>query len=623
MPLDLNAESAPAQFNPQMQENNGRNPVVDKVWKDFEDAKSYKRLFDKDWPRFYLLYAGRHWDGRQESWQSTPVINLTWSVIRTIVPILTDSRPQVSVIPRQPEYDHIGGVLADLVDWVWDKNDMDIKLPKIMTNCMIFGNCFVKAFWNQTLLNGMGDIELKTVDASHIFTSPHATTLEDSSYIIHAENITQDMAERVYPEYVIDGKRRPDGPQDVTLTLDRTVTSQNNGGAGNIAANNVRATDGSSVQRTWAEPVSASTKTDGLVTVLEKWERDRAGQIVQTVVINDQLIFERPSPFKHGRFPFAHFVDVPHTWSMWAMGEVQQVEKLQIEIDRRRGHIQDILRYTATPILVVDPDSVDDFDSVRPRPGLVLPVSGGLQSAGWLTPPSMPNALFESSQLDKQDFDLVLGNVDVMSGRKPAGIDTGVAIELLQEAANVRMREKARHLENSIRKLGELIVGLIQEFYDTERVFRIAGGQAGRLEAPITEEMRTLVINQPQSAEIGPDGQPIVTRANEIPPLETAEFDVKVGSGTTLPVSRSAMFQRLVALFQLGIVDDAEVLKGSGLPRWDEIYERVQIKKQQMMAQQMAMQQEQMDNEAAAGVSDDQFEQEMASGAAVEPETQL
>lgn len=575
------------------EEGMGHDDIVHDVKAKLESAKEYREPHSKHWPRFYLVYEGMQWNGRQRPWQSTPVINLTWSVIQTIVPILTDSKPQITVVPRQREHEEISSVLTSLLEWLWDDNDMDIKLPKLMTTSMIFGNAFAKVIWDPSARNGFGDIRVVEVDPTHMFVAPNARSFDDADYVIHAENITVEKAQRLIEELrgELDSGDSPDHPE---LTLDRepvpssevsdAVVIQNSGGAAKFGI----PLGGSSV---------GDNGQEGMVTVIELWEKNEEGQVFQTIVVNDRVALHRPSPFSHGLFPFVHFVDHAHSWTFWGMGEVQQVEKLQMEINRRRGHIQDILRYTANPILLVDP-ALADPEQIDPRPGLVLPVEGGPAGAAWLTPPSIPAELFQSNILDKQDFDVILGNVDVLQGRRPAGVEAGIAIELLQEAANVRMRLKVRHMENSLKRLGKLLVGMIQEFYDTERTFFISGPEALMIQEPLTKDV---------FMEINKGGE------NQIPPLESAEFDVKIGAGSTLPVSRAAQFQRVITLYQMGVIDDEEVMRHSGLPRWKETLQRSRQWKFQMAQAQAAMEQQQAGAEGEEEPLTPEEEQEILS----------
>lgn len=620
MPQGNPDDFSPAMFRPMSPIDaanlEGVPDEVKRTWQQFQDGRAYDKNIKKNWPRWHSLYEARHWDGSQRPWMSTPVINLTFSVIQTIVPILTDSRPQIAVVPRVPETDKVAEVLSTIVEWLWESCDMDIKLPKVMTNAMIFGNAFVKVLWDPSLRGGLGDIRIEEVDPSLVFVSPHARTLEDADWVIHAENVRRSVVERLYPGLTGD---LPKLPKDASLTLNRE--SGGNAGPASGDPKYLQFTDGSG-----ATPILKSAGSSGgdsqdpLVTVLEKWERTPEG-MTQTVVVNDQLVVQRPSPLLHDRFPFVHFVDHPHTWSFWAMGEVQQVERLQMEINRRRGHIADILRYTASPILVVDPAMIPEWEQVEPRPGLVIPAEGGPSSAQWLQTPSVPAALFEVNALDKADFDVVLGNIDVMSGRRPAGIEAGVAIEMLQEAANVRMRLKVRNLENSIRKLGEVLVSMVQHFYTTERVFKIVGKDLMEAEKPITGDPQAgfMFINKPSGVDPA-TGQP--TYSNVIPPVAEAEFDVRIGAGSTLPVSRATQFQKAITMAQMGIADDEFVWRYSGFPRWKDEMMRsrayIQQKQMEAMSQQQMAAGPQPGEQQGGEASDDEMNQALASQAGAE-----
>lgn len=572
--------------------------IVKSCYEKLSSARSYRRQFDKDWSRYYLLYSGAQWDGRQEDWQSTPVVNLTKSFVDTVVPILTDGRPQFIAEPRLPDAEHISEVVSHILDWLWEARSCATKLSKTMINCCIFGSSFMKVRWNPMLMDGEGDIDIVTVDPVNIFASPFARSIEEAEYVIHVENMPRRMVLRMY-RGLVDETMLGIGATEPTLTVTRNVTNQNAPGAHDNSTIFVRSTDGSSTYgySRGHELDGTDRESDDLVTVLEVWERNDEGVLMQTVVVNDQFLFSLPA--EPQVVPIVQFTYSPHTWTMWAMGAVQHVDKLQIEINRRRGNMADILRYCAQPMLLVDPSLVDDFESLKSRPGLVIPVEGGPQGAGWLQPAQLPEALFRLNEVDKADFDTVLGNVDVIQGRRPEGIEAGVAIELLQEAANSRIRLIVRYMEDSIQQLGNISALYIQHYYDTERTFRMVGHELAKMEKPLNEDgIRFFTINKAMQAQVDPlTGQPVIDKMNEIPKVSEMTFDIRVGAGSTLPVSRAAQFNKLVQLYQLGVVDDEELLKGSGLERWEDIYKRVQVKK--LMAAQQAQQMQAM--QAAQG----------------------
>ena len=182
---------------------------------------------------------------------------------------------------------------------------------------------------------------------------------------------------------------------------------------------------------------------------------------------------------------------------------------------------------------------------------------------------------------DKADFDTILGNVDVLQGRKPAGVEAAAAIEALTEAANTRMRLKVRFMEAALRQLGRLVVSMIQQFYDTKRIIRLAGRDAETL---LDKELDYLNVNAPT----GMDQQGELLLENMIP--KDSEFDVRIGAGSTLPVSRQSRFQQALQLFQVRAIDQMELLKHSGWPRFEEVIARMQQEQEAQMGAAMTAQ---------------------------------
>ena len=374
------------------------------------------------------------------------------------------------------------------------------------------------------------------------------------------------------------------GTFDPSFTINRTVASQ---GARRTTDSQYTDTQG---KQAWDYTSSGTQQHDqtDLITLVELWERDAfTGQIKKIVLANDTVLEEGPSPFNHNRFPIVHFVDYAVGWEYWASGEVQHVEKLQMEINKRRGMMIDILKFTSMPMLVVDPTSGVDYENLVSRPGLVIPAIGGGQAVSWLPPPRVPGELFAMNDRDKADFDTILGNVDVLQGKRPTGIEAASAIEALTEAANTRMRLKVRYLEAALRQVGRLVVSMIQQFYNTQRIIRVTGRDGEEL---LDAAIDFVMVNNPEG--LGEDGQ--LTLENIIP--EDSEFDVRIGAGSTLPVSRATRFTQAMQLFQVRAIDQTELLKHAAWPRFEEVIARMRMEQMQQM---QMMQQAQMGEEGA------------------------
>jgi len=527
--------------------------IQQECFEKYQKAKKYKKNYDKDWDRWYKFYAGAHWDMTRPDWKSTPVVIFIWSTIETIIPIMTDSSPQWMIAPSEPANAETAEVIADIMKRIWVKNDMDLKLPIILRNAMKYGTGFAKVWWKQPETDKeLGDVEVSIVDPRHIFPSPGAIELDDAAYVVYAANVPINYVERMYPD--AKGKLIG-GIWEEDLTVSKTITSQT-GGYGTAvigpvqSATNISDGTGSNSSTSWASGEQAHRAIEDrskLCTILECWHR-KDGRAWLTVCANGIPLRHAESPFEHNMFPFVKFVDYAIASSFWGMGEIQQLERLQDFINKRRGQTQDILRLTASPPLVADANSGINPKAMTTRPGSIIYKNPGTQ-VQWLVPPQLPSALFEVQALDKQDFDSVSGILDVTQGRRPKGIEAASAINELQEAAQTRLRLKVRNLEGSLRKLGKLAVALVQEFYDDERVIRIVGVNP--------QKPDFVVINQ----EIV-DQEGNAVRINDV---SVGEYDIEIGVGSTLPVNKTKLYQEVLQLYQLGIVDAQCVLENSSL----------------------------------------------------------
>jgi hypothetical protein len=66
------------------------------------------------------------------------------------------------------------------------------------------------------------------------------------------------------------------------------------------------------------------------------------------------------------------------------------------------------------------------------------------------------------------------------------------------------------------------------------------------------------------------------------------KLDVRVTTGSSLPFARAEKEQKLLSLFDRGIIDAEEVMKGMDFPNWEAILNRVQEKQAQAAAAQQA-----------------------------------
>lgn len=591
---------------------------INRVWRNIEKDKAHKEAIvnPRDLERYALIYGDRHWSGDQKEWQSTPTINLSWAAVNSILPILTDNRPQWTVLPRTPEDSEVASILRAVFEWLWEENSCSILLPKTCLNTLVFGNGFWKLRWNPDLHRGSvaGDIEILDVDPTNILFNPETTSIENAERVTHVEQVPVSKVKRMFPDMA--SKIKP-GTRDSSFVVNRPHQSQAAGsGAATIRYEDTKGSLLHEFPQSAARAIGPDTNES--VTVAETWSVDEeTGMWRKTTVTQDLLLEDTLTA--HETPPFVHFMDHSVGWTVWATGEIQHVENLQHELNKRRGMILDILRFGALPMLVYDPASGADLENIEARPGLTIPAEGGSQGVSWLVPQMDLSGLFRVSEMDKQDFNDILGNVDVIQGKTPSGVEAGVAIEALQEAANTRIRGKIRNLEFALQRAGKILIHFIQKHYTTHRVFRLVGNQAtSHLNpgfSPAQANPSFFSINTPSGVD--PDGNPMFDEnSNAIP--SDSKFDVRVGAGSTLPVSRTALFSKAITLYDRGALPLRELLKAADWQNPEQLAQEMEQKQmQQALGLQGASDPDQVSPEDLADIPESIFSEDQFSGAPV------
>ncbi len=545
---------------------------AEEIFQAYKEAKKFKKTFDKDWDKWYKMYVGQHWEGPRADWKSTPVVNYSWTVVETIVPIMTDSNPTIMIAPEEPSDTATSEAIGQCVKKILVNNRFQGKTTVTVRNALKYGTGFMKVWWNGEACRGKGDVEISVIDPRHIFPAPGALEIQEASYVIYATNVPINYIEAMWPE--AKGKIKA-GVWEEDLNVDKSITSQSGSSSSSGVTGPIQSTDStgtaagsSSSQASGPSPHTGTMDRSKLATLIEMWHR-KDGKVWCSVAANRVLLRDEPSPFKHEKYPFAKLVDYAIPSCFWGMGELQQLEKLQEYINKRRGQTQDILKICASPPLIADSNSGINPKAMVARPGTIIYKNQGTD-VHWLQPPNLPAAMFDVQQLDKQDFDAVSGIFDVTQGRKPAGIEAASAIVELQEAAQTRIRLKVRNLETFIQEIGELIVPTMQQFYGPDRVVRLVGGDP--------KQPEYIVINKQVVDKTGK-----VVKVNDV---SAGYYDIEVGVGSTMPVNKSRYYKQMVEMFQLGIVDDQAVIESSILPP-TEISRIIQRKRQKEKELQM------------------------------------
>jgi hypothetical protein len=350
--------------------------------------------------------------------------------------------------------------------------------------------------------------------------------------------------------------------------------------------------DHSVVEEKITEKSSEGKKVKGFQTK-KKYPNGR-----KIIIANNVLLEDDHNPYIDGEFPYARLIDHVLPREFWGEGEVDQLKGPQRIINQLVSYMMDILSLTGNPVWTVSTSSnVDPTDLIN-RPGLIVEHTPGQ------APVRQPGMEVQSSMFSTLDrmleyFDKISGVHDVSRGAAPLN-SSGVAIDSLQEAAQTKIRLKARNIEAWLSRAGQQMQARVLQFYTIPRIFRVTEDEntAKYFKFAIDEtvdetgEAQTVATVQdivPTKDQFGNESfTEEQTRQFEI----KSTFDTRVSVGSSLPFRKAQREARAQQLFQLGIYDAEDLLTDLEHPRKDQILEKIS-EKQALEQQALAAQAQQ------------------------------
>ena len=526
-----------------------------------EKVSEFSKLWD-------FAVKGKQWPKKRPSYRHSEVLNFTFSIIQSIIPIMTDVRPKVEVLPREPEDRIFAEVLSKVIEDTWGRLYFDQQVVEAIFDAMIFGTSISMIGWDKDANFGIGEVTWKVVDPLMCYPDPLATDINspESKFFGYIEEVDLGDLKRKYPDkadrltyQTIEKKKE----KNIDVEDVDKIDPEREG---------VTEAQNALLYRLWmkSEETENYTLENGEEGSKKKYPNGRYIEMCNNTILVD-VGDKGDYPFKDGMFPFARLVDHMVAREFWGIGEVEFLKSAQMSLNKSISWILDSLDSTGKPIWVVDVQSGVDTDNLTNTPGLVVEKNAGTEvrrEPGLPVPPS----IFNVFNLLKGSFDQINGLGELSQGQKPAGVTSGAAIESLQEAAQTRIRQKARNLETFLRQVGHLMVSRIMQFYKVPRMFRVVNPVDGfpeYFEFYIGDEGVKLQNIKEVEGQMVPSGMVNVPLSKET--NRKGFMDVTVSVGSALPFNKQMKTRQSFELFDRQIIPAKEVLKNIDYPNWEAI----------------------------------------------------
>ncbi len=588
----LSEHEAPKADSPVVDANYEQSPeekqLCKQIEKWFSKAKKHRKKFDFDWLEHYEIFRGRQWKEHRPTYRHSEVINLVFQSIQHAVPIISDIRPQFSFLPQEPSDYQLSEVLNQIANADWEKNCWSESLLEVLYEGHIYGTGLLGCFFDADAENGLGSIDIKSQDPFYSYPDPSATDInKESQFFIYAEPIDVGLLKRQYPKYkdaikpdlseMIDHKESliSDAKHRSPLSPVQFIEGGHDNESNNKALKIICFFKDELTQESEEEK-------DGQTVYTSKKVYPNGRRVVK---VSNIIVEDGPNPYEDGQFPWVKWVNYVDPRQFWGISEISQLKGPQRTFNKLVSFALDVLTLMGNPIWIVDDTADIDTDNLFNQPGLIVEKAAGSEvrrEAGVQLQPFVMDLITRMESW----FNGLAGTQDVSQGAKPAGVQAASAINLLQEAAETRLRQKTRNLDNTLQQLGRMYLSRFLQFYSAPRAYRITNNgevqkflkvQVSRKEMETGDPSVTLSVR-----EYTKDGDGNYTESLQVKDYQaTGKFDVRVSSGSGLPFAKQDKVNNAFELFDRQVIDEEELLKTIDFPNWETVLTRVNEKKAQ------------------------------------------
>lgn len=578
-------ERGPAEEGKPYAPSDEEQKLIKKVMNLFKKAKKHRDDYDKHWLRYYKMFRGKQWPDYRPSWRHSEVINMIFQAVQSQVPLETDSRPKISFVPTEPSDTQFAEIMNQVCEADWEAKNWLMALTEVVYDKTFYGAGLSELCYDEEEDEGAGGIKYASVDPFYCYPDPDARDVNVSGdFFVYAKPWDVEKAKKRWPDKaayihadaldVYGGEKTDLGTIKRRSTVDQNVPMELPGQSYDHGKRNeVLVIDCWMKSEDTDEEVT--TGEDGSIRYVQKLRYPKGRHVV---LCNNIVLEDEPNPYEDGKFPFARCQNYLLPREFWGISEIEQLEGPQMVFNKLVSFALDVLTLMGNPIWVVDTTSGVDTDNLFNRPGDVIEKEPGSEIRRESGVQLQPFVLQLVDRL-KNWFDQIAGATDVTRGVAPASVTAASAIENLQDAAQTRVRQKMRLLDMYLKNVGEQYASRVMQFYSAPRLFRLTNNEG------VNTFFKFHVTSTDDGGKVARI-TPYVEDAGKFSEGPTSEYqlrgrlDVRASTGSGLPFAKAEKEQRLMKLFQLGIIDAEEVLKGMDYPNAELVLSRVRSQQQ-------------------------------------------
>ena len=529
--------------------------------------KSGKAALDKRLVENELWFRMGHWKNYSNPMmpgKSQPSSGWLFNSIANKHADAMDNYPEPNVLPRAADDEDTARALSSVLPVVLEQADYEQVYSDCWWRKLKQGTGVTGIFWDPQMRGGLGDIAVRSMNLLMLYWEPGVEDIQSSPnfFSLSLEDTAQLTAQ--YPQLA--------GCTAGVLDVPRYIHEE-----------------------------GQDTSTKSVVVDWYYKRPDENGRMVlhyckfcNGVVLyasqNDPALARR-GLYDHGQYPFVFDALFVEEDSPAGFGYIDVMKDCQTAIDKMNHAMDENVllaakqRYVLSDTAGVNEEELADFsrDIVHVAGRLNDDSFRPLQTAGL-----QGNSLsYRQSRIE--ELKEISGNRDMTQGGTTGGVTAASAIAALQEAGSKLSRDMLKSAYRAFAKQCYLIIELMRQFYDEQRVFRIVGADGGNQFVPFSAEaLRAVPGGSLGGVELG-SREPI--------------FDIVVSAAKKSTFSRLSQNETAKECYQLGFFNPQNAdaaLAALDMMDFEGIEKvRQRVRQNGTLARQLAQMQDQMVRMAA------------------------
>ena len=539
---------------PKFQSEQDLNRFLDSIK---DEAKEARGELDKNIADNLNQFRGKQWNSK-----SSPAFlnNIIESAIEDKVGKLSETRPNITVLPTVNGLDAVAEILSKAVSGIWDRRKVEYKSERVALWGCISGVAFVGTPYNHLLNGGVGDADFiikdpRTCGIDICVTNPEDadlgeyTVIEDFVALDQVRNDYPGRGALVKPDARIGGYTAQ--PEHTAQNLLRGAWSRLFGGK---KAEKTSAIPKAIIEEFYVQDRRASIEDTGVVPIVDgltTWAPDKGIPFPggrRILRAGDVILCDEFNPFWDGAPPLDMLGWKIDPETAWAGDEIRGVKRMQ-QAHNRLGDA-----YTKSALLNTVVRVIMDQGALSPTEqnklsnevGQIIEKAMG-RTLEYQVPPVLPVDIINFATTLGQWIREKIGVADPPLSKQVPSIVTGPAIEGLQLMLQTPIRTAARRIEEFYQRIGQKLVSRIFQFYTSDRIIHLIGPDQKWAKF----EFNRLNMLKDKNGKI---------RSQEDVRKAYRDFYFTIEPGSSLAVTKTQRAQSKFLLVQMGLLHPEEIL---------------------------------------------------------------